>query len=234
MKVLISGASVAGPVLAYWLQRYGFTVTVVERAPALRKAGGHAVDLFKPAMDIVEKMGVIQQIEAKQTGTDVISVYREGRARPYEIVVGRLFSAVSDRHVEIMRDDLSEVLYDAGSDDVEYLFGDSITSITEDADGVDVSFGCGPSRRFDLVIGADGLHSNVRDLVFGPESRFASWIGAYLAVASIPNYLELRDRMVMTCDVGRIAAVYSAAHMDDARAIFLFRPSHQLDYDYHD
>ena len=81
MRVLISGASVAGPVLAYWLTRYGFSVTVVERASALRKAGGHAVDLFKPAMDIAEKMGVLNDIEAHATGTDVIEAYREGRDR---------------------------------------------------------------------------------------------------------------------------------------------------------
>ena len=93
MRVLISGASVAGPVLAYWLSRYGFTVTVVERAPVLRKAGGHAVDLFKPAMDIAEKMCVVERIGARKTGTDVLEVYREGRGRPYEIEVGRLMSA---------------------------------------------------------------------------------------------------------------------------------------------
>ena len=193
MRVLISGASVAGPVLAYWLSRYGFTVTVVERAPVLRKAGGHAVDLFKPAMDIAEKMCVVKRIGAKKTGTDVIEVYREGRDRPYEIEIGRLMTAVSDRHVEIMRDDLAEILYEAGRDSVEYLFGDSITAITEDAGGVDIAFEQGPHRRFDLVIGADGLHSNVRGLVFGPESRFTTWIGAYLAVASVPDYLDLRD-----------------------------------------
>lgn len=234
MRILISGASVAGPVLAYWLSRYGFTVTVVERAPVLRKAGGHAVDLFKPAMDIAEKMCVVKRIAAKKTGTDVIEVYREGRDRPYEIEIGRLMTAVSDRHVEIMRDDLAEILYEAGRDSVEYLFGDSITAITEDAGGVDVAFEQGPHRRFDLVIGADGLHSNVRGLVFGPESRFTTWIGAYLAVASVPDYLNLRDRMVTTCAIDRMAGVYSAAHMDDARAVFMFRPRHQLDYHYRD
>lgn len=187
MRVLVSGASVAGPVLAYWLSRYGVSVTVVERAPALRKAGGHAVDLFRPAMDIVEKMGLLARIEAKKTGTDVLEIYREGRDRRYEVEINRLTGAFSVRHVEIMRDDLGEILYEAGRDSVEYLFGDSITAITEDADGVDVAFGHGASRRFDLVIGADGLHSNVRGLVFGPESRFATWIGAYVAVASVPN-----------------------------------------------
>jgi 2-polyprenyl-6-methoxyphenol hydroxylase-like FAD-dependent oxidoreductase len=232
MKVLISGASVAGPVLAYWLDRYSFEVTVVERAPALRKAGGHAVDLFKPAMDIAEEMGVLERVDAKKTGTDVMEVYREGRDRPYEIEIGRLMRAVSDRHVEIMRDDLSEIFYEAGCRSVEYIFGDSITAITEDATGVDVTFETGPARRFDLVIGADGMHSNVRALMFGSESRFANWIGAYLAVATVPNYLDLRDRMVATCGVNRMAGLYSAAHMDDARAVFLFRPPQQLDYHY--
>ncbi len=234
MRVLISGASVAGPVLAYWLSRYGFTVTVVERASALRKAGGHAVDLFKPAMDIAEMMGVIDQIQAKATGTDVIEAYVEGHRRAYHIEVGRLMSAVSDRHVEIMRDDLAEIFYEAGRQRVEYLFGESITAITEDDEGVDVAFEQGPSRRFDLVIGADGLHSNVRGLVFGPESRFATWIGAYLAVASVPNYLDLSDRMVLDSGVDRMAGIYSAAHMDDARAVFLFRPGRPLDYHYRD
>ena len=234
MRVLISGASVAGPVLAYWLTRYGFSVTVVERASALRKAGGHAVDLFKPAMDIAEKMGVLNDIEAYATGTDVIEAYREGRDRGYVIEVGRLMSAVSDRHVEIMRDDLSQILYEVGRNDVDYRFGESITQISEDAGGVDVGFERGPTERFDLVIGADGLHSNVRRLVFGPESDFATWIGAYLAVASVPNYLELQDRMVVTYGVDRMSGLYSAAQMDDARAVFMFRPPRQLDYDHQD
>ena len=79
MRVLISGASVAGPTLAYWLAHYGFDVTVVERSPAPRKSGGHAVDLFKPAMDIVEKMGALERIEARKVGTDLLSIHREGK-----------------------------------------------------------------------------------------------------------------------------------------------------------
>lgn len=234
MRVLISGASVAGPTLAYWLSRHGFGVTVVERSPALRKAGGHAVDLFKPAMDIAEKMGVLTDVEANATGTDVIEAYREGRDRRYVIDIGRLMSAVSDRHVEIMRDDLSQILYDACRDRVDFRFAESIAQITEDAAGVDVAFESGSSERFDLVIGADGLHSNVRRLVFGPESDFATWIGAYLAVASVPNYLDLRGRMVVTCGVDRMAGLYSDAQMGDARAIFMFRPQHELAYDHRD
>src|SRR6202008_2219314 len=107
MRILVSGASISGPVLAYWLTRYGFDVTVVERAPQLRKTGGHAVDLFRPAMEISEKMGVLPRIEALATGTDTATLYREGVRRPIRVDLTKVVGGISDRHVEIMRDDLS-------------------------------------------------------------------------------------------------------------------------------
>jgi 2-polyprenyl-6-methoxyphenol hydroxylase-like FAD-dependent oxidoreductase len=89
MRVLISGASIAGPVLAYWLNTYGFDVTVVERAAAPRKTGGHAVDLFRPAMRVVAKMGVLEAIQAKVTGTDGLVIHRE-RAKPVSVDLRKL------------------------------------------------------------------------------------------------------------------------------------------------
>ena len=231
MDVLISGASVAGPVTAYWLRRSGFRVTVVERAPALRKTGGHAVDLFAPALDIVERMGLVDRVEALRTGTERMVVLREGARRPSTIDLRKLMAGFSRRHVEIMRDDLSEVFYDATRDDVEYVFGDHVTGIGEDGE---VTFANGRPRRFDLVIGADGLHSGVRGLVFGPESAYTRWIGGYIAVASIPNYLDLRNEMRGFAGVNRLGGLYSAQHMTDARAMFLFRTPAELSYDRHD
>ena len=231
MDVLISGASIAGPVTAYWLRRSGFRVTVVERAPALRKTGGHAVDLFAPAMGIVERMGLIDRVEARRTGTERMVVLREGARRPTTIDLRRLMAGFSRRHVEIMRDDLSEILYDATRDDVEYAFGDHVTAIGDDGE---VTFANGRPRRFDLVIGADGLHSGVRGLVFGPESAYTRWIGGYIAVASIPNYLDLRNEMRGFAGVDRLGGLYSAQHMTDARAMFLFRTPTELSYDRHD
>lgn len=234
MRVLVSGASVAGPTLAFWLARYGFDVTVVERSPSPRKSGGHAVDLFKPAMDIVEKMGVLDRIEAHEAGTDIISIQREGNRGLVELPEALITSAVSQRHIEIMRDDLSEILYDASSPTAEYIFGDSIAALTEEPTGVHVSFDKAADRRFDLVVGADGLHSNVRTLIFGPESSYSHWLGEYLAVASIPNYLDLDDHALMFPRVDRLAGIYSAKQVQDARAFFLFRTPEQLDYHHRD
>jgi 2-polyprenyl-6-methoxyphenol hydroxylase-like FAD-dependent oxidoreductase len=230
MRVLISGASIAGPVLAYWLTRGGSDVTVVERAPSLRKTGGHAVDLFRPAMDISDRMGVLPQIEAHATGTTLMTMNRPWSSKPAHIDYLKLVGAMSDRHVEIMRDDLGEVYYDASRADAEYLFGDEITSISGDGD---VTFAHAAPRRFDVVVGADGLHSGVRRLTFG-EDVAERFLGGYLAVLSVPKFLA-RDREVTGYfQPDRVAMVYTADHLDDARAVFMFRPKPPLDYDHRD
>ncbi|KDN18656.1 FAD-dependent monooxygenase [Amycolatopsis rifamycinica] len=231
MRILVSGASIAGPVLAYWLARHGFDVTVVERAPALRRTGGHAVDLFRPAMDITERMGVLPQVEARATGTTRMTLHREGSRKPIHVDLAKLFQATSDRHVEVMRDDLSEIYYDAGRDDVEYLFGESITALSPDGE---VTFEHAPARRFDIVVGADGLHSNVRRLVFGDEAGMTTFIGAYLAVLSLPDTLGLDSEAVTHLGPGRTVSLYSARHLPDARAVFLFRRDEPLDYHHRD
>jgi 2-polyprenyl-6-methoxyphenol hydroxylase-like FAD-dependent oxidoreductase len=231
MRILISGASIAGPVLAYWLTRYDFDVTVVERAPTLRKTGGHAVDLFRPSMDISAKMGVLPRIEALATGTDTLRLYRGGGHRPARIDLTKIVAAASDRHVEIMRDDLSEVYYEAGRDQVEYLFGESITAISPDGQ---VTFEHAAPRRFDVVVGADGLHSNVRRLIFGEEARLTRFIGGYLAVVSAPKALAHQGEMVVHFGAGRLAGMYSAEHLEDARALFMFRSKKELQYHHRD
>ena len=231
MDVLISGASIAGPVLAYWLRRYGYSVTVVEQAPTMRRTGGHAVDLFAPALDIVGQMGLLDAVQERRTGTESFTVYREGSAKPVTIDLRRLMSAISRHHVEIMRDDLSEIFYDATRGDVEYVFGDSVAAVGTDGQ---VRFEHGGRRRFDLVVGADGLHSTIRRLVFGPESAYTAWIGGYIAVASVPDDHHLRNSMLGITGIHRLVGVYRARHMTDARAFFLFRPPAQLHYDHRD
>lgn len=230
MKVLISGASIAGPVLAYWLARHEFDVTVVERAPALRKTGGHAVDLFRPAMEISERMGVLDRIEAHATGTTLLTINRPPSARPAHIDYVKLIAAMSDRHVEIMRDDLSEIYYDAARDSADFRFGDQITHVADDGE---VTFQHGAPEHFDVVVGADGLHSGVRRLVFG-EDVPELFLGGYLSVVSVPKSIAYEGQMAGYFAPGRIAMVYTADHLDDARAVFMFRPAQPLDYNHRD
>lgn len=231
MQILVSGASISGPVLAYWLTRRGFDVTVVERAPTLRKTGGHAVDLFQPAMLISEQMGVLPRIQQRVTGTRELTIHRIGASRPARIDYAKLIAATSDRHVEIMRDDLSEIYFDAGRADVEYLFGDHITAISEDGD---VTFAHAAPRRFDVVVGADGLHSGVRQLAFGGDAAHTRFLGGYLSVLSVPKSLACDGESAGYLDVDRLAMIYTANHLDDARAVFLFRPKSPLRHHHRD
>ena len=232
--VLISGASVAGPVLAHWLRRYGFNPTLVEHTPSVRTGlGGHAVDLFGASVDVVERMGVLPQVLGARTRTELILFERDGKP-PIALNMGEVAAGLSIRHVEILRGELTKILSGAASDGVGYLFGDSIRRLDDDGDGVNVTFETADPRRFGLVVGADGLHSNVRRLVFGDEARFMKYIGGYFAVFTLPNYLELDDRMVVYNRPGRVVGMYPVHQSGEARAVFLFRRAEPLVYDHRD
>ncbi|WP_082393507.1 FAD-dependent monooxygenase [Nocardia arizonensis] len=177
-NVLISGASIAGPALAYWLDRYGYAVTVVERAPALR-TGGQAVD-FKGATHraVLERMGIAAEVHARRTGaTDTVFVDESGRR------LAMLSGDFTGGDVEILRGDLSRILYERTAATCEYLFDDTVRALADTGEGVHVTFEHAAPRTFDLVIGADGIHSRVRALVFGPERDFVTHLGHYYCVA---------------------------------------------------
>lgn len=226
-KILVSGASIAGPTTAYWLHRHGFEVTVVEQAPALR-AGGSAVDFRGEQLEILRKMGVLPQIEALSTQMgDVTIVDRDGRFE------AKVPAAVMSGEVEIPRGDLSRVLYEHTKDKVEYVFGDRITSLTEHAGGVDVTFQKGAPRTFDLVVGADGSHSGVRSLAFGPEQDFATDLGYYVAYFTVPNHLGLDHDGQMYSEPN--LGVMVTSHLDqDTMGVAMYFASEPLTYDRHD
>lgn len=233
-NILISGASVAGPALAYWLRRRGFNPTVVERAPHLR-GGGYAVDFRGPAhLCVLERMGILDQIRAQQTHLRSASfVDRDGRRvapMPAEIFAG---------DVEILRGDLGRILYEATTDGTEYLFGDSITGLGQRADGVHVTFCRAAPRVFDLVIGADGLHSNVRALAFPGGDGTLHDLGLYVSIFSVANSFGLDHAGLLYSVPGRTAAVFSAGptaqHGRAVAQFFFAAPGLSPDgYDHHD
>ena len=225
--VLISGASIAGPALAYWLSRYGFHVTVVERAPELRP-GGQAID-FKGQTHrtVLERMGVWAEIQQRQTGK-FDTVYLDDAGRELAIMPGEFTGG----DVEIMRGDLSAIMYERTAARCEYRFGDSITALTETAGGVQVEFEHGTPQTFDLVIGADGIHSRVRRLAFGPEQDFVRHLGYYYCVAGAPGWghdAARRERLTARAwnAPGRMAArggskgshlyLFASPELDDIR-----------------
>ncbi|GLZ41113.1 FAD-dependent monooxygenase [Actinokineospora sp. NBRC 105648] len=219
--VLISGASIAGPALAFWLARYGCTVTVVERAATLRP-GGQAVD-FKGATHrtVLTRMGILDEVRERQTGgTDQTIIDENGKRLA---MIPREFTG---GEIEIRRGDLAELLYSRTSSSCEYLFGDTITSLTDTQEGVHVTFARTAPRTFDLVVGADGIHSNVRRLAFGPESDYVRHLGHYYALADLG---DIGAESVMYNEPGRMAALGGPK----SPAFFVFA-SPQLSYDRED
>lgn len=231
--ILISGASVAGPALACWLHHYGFTPTVVERAPAPRP-GGQAIDLRGAARDVAGRMGILDQVREAHVGTRGMAyVDADGRrlaGMPADLL-GDSGGAIAE--LEILRGDLVRILYQATRDQVEYRFDDAITELAQGEDGVKVGFQRGPSRRFDLVIAADGLHSGVRRLAFGEEPAFVRHLGAYVSSFSVSSHLDLDGWELLHSAPGRTAGIYPVRRGTGARAV-LFFASPPLAYDRRD
>ncbi|MFG3280562.1 FAD-dependent monooxygenase [Streptomyces sp. NPDC048111] len=232
-NILISGASITGLTLAHWLQRAGLRPTVVERAPGLRR-GGQAIDIRGSALSVVERMRLLDKARAATTdirGMSFLDDLGQELSRSTEATLTGGLIANDD--LEIMRDDLTTMLFDASRYGTEYLFGDVITSLEQHDDAVEVRFRHERPRSFDLVIGADGLHSQVRRLAFGPEAEFLQFLGSYLAVFSVDNFLELDHWQMYHQSEGALVGVYSARHNAEARAMLLF-DSPVLDYDHRD
>ncbi|RJO79174.1 FAD-dependent oxidoreductase [Nocardia panacis] len=231
-RVLVAGASIAGPALAHWLRRRGAEVTVVERAPELRP-GGQAVDARGVAKEVIRRMGLDAAVRAACTETaGAHTVDADGNVlETFRVDDDGGDGFISE--IEILRGDLSRVLYDDTRDSVEYLFGDRITELTQDAGGVDVGFASGDRRRFDLVIGADGLHSALRALVFGPHERFLHHLGHVLAFYSVPNEFGLDRWLLEYQETGRSALLRPIQDATRAMAMFYFAAA-DFDIDYRD
>ncbi|GIJ50411.1 oxidoreductase [Virgisporangium aliadipatigenens] len=202
--VLILGAGVAGPTLAFWLARHGMRPVVVEQAATLRSSG-NPIDVKGPAVHVAEQMGVLPRLRAAATAVTGVTLL-DLAGRP----MARLPTAPEgSQDIEITRADLATIMFEAAVDSAEYLFGDTVVSLTQDLAGVDVTFAKAAPRRFDLVIGTDGIHSTIRRMEFGPEERFARDLGINLATVPVPlDAVRDRHDMVVYNAPGRLALLH--------------------------
>jgi 2-polyprenyl-6-methoxyphenol hydroxylase-like FAD-dependent oxidoreductase len=217
--VLISGVGIAGPTLAFWLKRAGFEPTLLESAPALR-SGGYVVDFWGLGYDIAERMGLTDAIERVGYHMCEMRIVDE-RGRRIAGFGTRVFRELTGgRFVTLGRSDLSRLLFHKVNGVIETIFGDEVVALQEHADAVEVQFRNGKTRRFGLVIGADGLHSNVRRLMFGSQDRFETYLGYYAAAFEVNGYRPRDENVyVIYNQPGRMLGRF-ALHND--RTLFLF------------
>ena len=218
-SVLISGAGIAGPTLAFWLTAAGFEATVVEHAPALR-GGGYVIDFWGLGYDIAERMGLASEINRfGYHMSEMKIVNRQGQR-----ITGfgtRVFRELTGgRFVTLGRADLSRLLFERIKATAEVILGDEIIELQEEPDGVRIKFKQTDQRKFDLVVGADGLHSRVRGLVFGPHARFEKHLGYLVAGFEVRGYRPRDEEVyVIYSQPGRMVARFA---LHDDRTLFLF------------
>ena len=226
MKVLISGASMAGLTAAYWFARLGHSVTVVERADGLRP-GGAPIDVRGQALGTTERMGILAEINAQKVAVVAPMPVLDASGTQVATLDLSWFANETDHDVEITRDRLNQIVLNAIPNGVDFSFNSSIASITDLPGGADVVFVDGRQGRYDLVVGADGLHSNVRKLVFGPEKDYVRHFGYYVALIDLPSHRDWQRAMLNI--PGLTIAVRDTG--DGPQAMMLAAKA-ELDYDH--
>ncbi|MHA6626628.1 FAD-dependent monooxygenase [Pseudonocardia sichuanensis] len=219
--VLVCGASIAGPAVAYWLHRYGFAVTVVEKAPGVRD-GGYPIDVRGTALEVVRRMGILPQLQEAHVATRLLTFLDADGSTVASLHPQAVIGGVEGSDLEVRRGDLTSVLHRTVADEVEFVFDDSVDALTQHTHGVDVTFRSGALRSFDLVVGADGLHSRTRELVFGPEQQFHHYLGYCFAGFTMPNVLGLSHEGVLWNTIGRSAAHYAVRDSDEVHGLLVF------------
>lgn len=207
MRILISGAGIAGLTLAHWLRRQGHEPTIVEIAPQLRTEG-YMIDFFGSGFDVAERMGLIQEVGAKNYWIGRMNfVNAEGKTVSH-LNLQKIYQALGGRYASFMRSDLERILYGTVQDKVPIRFGTSLRVIQQNPAEVEIQYPTGTSEVYDLVIGADGVHSNVRHLAFGAEKEFEKFLGYYVAGFSLTNRFRLKNEFYNYQEPGKVVGVY--------------------------
>jgi len=230
-KVLISGASFAGLSTAYWMNRMGYKVTVVEIGNYL-KMGGSPVNIEGNTVDIVKRMGIFEQIKANRLNMEMWEFKNEDDVTKSARILKQPEEEPSDDEFEIERDLLLHILFDTVKNDVEFIFGDSITALNETSDGVWVSFKNGQQQVFDMVFGCDGIHSVVRKLWFGQETEYLHFLGAYFSI-TIVNKLLIKQKTMQMYNVPDKLMMLNA-YNNKTDIVLSFRSETEIPYHYRD
>ncbi|ODP29485.1 Salicylate 1-monooxygenase [Paenibacillus nuruki] len=224
-RILISGASFAGLATAYWMNKRGYEVTVVEVASGL-KQGGTPVNIREHTVDIVKRMGLLDQIQANQIHMELT----EFKNADDVTEKSEIREPLADDEYEIERDTLLHMMYDAVKDDVAFVFSDSIVSLEDNNDCVKVAFKSGQQRSYDLVFGCDGIHSIVRKLCFGKEEEFSHFLKTYFSITIVDKLLIRENTTQMYNEPGKTVMVN--AYNGKTDIVLCFSSDHEIPYDY--
>lgn len=231
-NILISGAGIAGTTLAFWLKKFGFNPTIVDISPQLRE-GGYAIDFMGAGYKVAEKMGIIPALEQVDINISKVAFVDRHNKEKGSMNYRKIKALMDNKALTFLRSDLAKVIYEHLNQEVEVIFGDTIDKIEQSTDQVQVTFHSGQSRSFDLLVGADGLHSNVRKLAFGNEAQFEKYFGYYTSSFTLKNFSPDGRAFSMCNTPGKQAAVYTYSENTTA-AFFVFTSPEKLIYAHHD
>jgi 2-polyprenyl-6-methoxyphenol hydroxylase-like FAD-dependent oxidoreductase len=224
MRVLISGGGIAGLTLAYWLQQYDIPAVVIEQAPAMRR-DGFEIEFVGTGYDVACRMGLIDRLAARQVPIEEqVFVNKDGK--PIATMDAALIRSITEgKYMTLTHAMLEEVLYEALAGSVEVRFGRWIKTLEAGLDAVEVTFNDGTSESFDLLIGADGVHSATRALLFGPEEQFSRYLGYTIAFSPLADRYGIGQTVQAYTEPGRQVTAYCTPQAGELLILFMYQSS---------
>jgi 2-polyprenyl-6-methoxyphenol hydroxylase-like FAD-dependent oxidoreductase len=222
MRVLISGGGIAGLTLAYWLHHYGIPSVVIEQAKSIRR-DGYGIDFFGTGYDVAERMGLIDRLKSQRLPLDTVAYVNQSGKQVAKLDVALMQKIMDGKYLGLMRWTLEEALYEAVAEQVEVRFGCSLSRVVPGPDAVEVTFNDGITESFDLLIGADGVHSLTRTLVFGPEEQFSHFLGYTIASYPLADRYNIGHTWKMYVEPGRLVGAYCSSQEGEIFSFFMYR-----------